>query len=122
MRPSRALVRLPALLAGLALGSGCAPGKLTERPDSFLAIRAGERSTVEVYNPTPCPADVFVRHNAEQRRTLGTVPAYGREVFQVSDSKGGALVARALQENGQMCGRTLHNRVQMRILDPAAAH
>ena len=120
MRISPTFGCVPSTLLSMLLISGCASGKVTDRPDHFIALQAGERSAFEVYNPTACPANVFLRHTTGARRDLGTVPAYGRENFEVADIQGGAVIAQAIEPDGRICGGTLQSRVQVRRLDSEA--
>jgi hypothetical protein len=81
--------------AGLTL-TGCASSRWP---------RLTEGGRYEVYNPSPCRADVYTAtEDNVTRRYLGQVPSGGRVVVSVPPrSEGTRVVAMALYRDGTNC-------------------
>jgi hypothetical protein len=77
-----------------------------------------EAGRYEVYNPTPCTAEVFTAMDGgATRQNLGQVPSGGRVVFAVPPrAPGTRLVAVAAHPDGSDCERG--ERVRIRRIEP----
>lgn len=80
--------------------------------------RVTEGGRYEVYNPTPCRAEVYTAtENNVTRRYLGEVPSGGRAVVAVPPrSEGTRVVAMSLYRDGTNC--EVGARIRIRRVAP----
>jgi hypothetical protein len=80
--------------------------------------RVTDGGRYEVYNPTPCRADVYTAtEDGVTRRYLGQVPSGGRVVITVPPrSQGTRVVAMALYRDGTNCD--VESRLRVRRVRP----